>query len=98
MNDGWFVYLLRCADGSLYAGMTNDLDRRCAQHNAGSASRYTRCRLPATLVYRESCATRSAALRREAAIKKLAKPEKETLVASFGRRRRKREASIARPS
>jgi predicted GIY-YIG superfamily endonuclease len=75
----WFVYLLRCADDSLYAGVTNDLDRRCRQHNAGKASRYTRCRLPATLVYHEPAANKSAALRRELALKALPKRAKERL-------------------
>jgi predicted GIY-YIG superfamily endonuclease len=60
----WFVYLLRCADGSLYTGIAKDVDRRCQQHNAGTASRYTRSRLPVVAVYREAHASRSLALRR----------------------------------
>ena len=79
-KDGWFVYLLRCADGTLYTGITNDLSRRCRQHNAGTASRYTRSRLPAKLVYREVAADRSLALKREAALKRFSRVEKETLV------------------
>ena len=59
----WFVYLLRCADGSLYTGITNDVPRRLKQHNAGTASRYTRSRLPAVLVYQEAQASRSHALK-----------------------------------
>lgn len=78
----WGVYLLRCADGSLYAGMTNRLSRRLACHAAGRASRYTRSRLPVTLVYWEDCSDRSAALRREAAIKLLDRRAKLALVAS----------------
>ncbi len=77
---GWVVYLIRCADGTLYTGVTNDLARRIATHNAGTAARYTRSRLPVTLVYQESQANRSAALRREAAIKRLSRAAKENLV------------------
>jgi len=76
----WFVYILRCADGSLYTGVTNDLPRRLQQHNAGTASRYTRCRLPAVLAYQEPQASHSHALKRELAIKGLARREKETLI------------------
>jgi len=83
----WFVYLLRCADRSLYAGITNDLDRRCTQHNAGKASRYTRCRLPAKLAYHEPAATKSDALKREAAIKALPKSAKELLARGYSRSR-----------
>jgi len=72
----WFVYLLRCADGSLYTGIAKDVIRRCQQHNAGTASRYTRSRLPVKLVYQESLASRSLALKREAAIKALTRREK----------------------
>lgn len=77
---GWFVYILRCADGTLYTGITSDLARRCAQHNAGRASRYTRARLPVRLVYREPCVGRGPALRREAAIKALPRRQKLALV------------------
>jgi predicted GIY-YIG superfamily endonuclease len=79
-EDNWFVYMLRCADGSLYTGIAKDLDRRRQQHNAGTASRYTRSRLPTKLVYREIQASRSLALKREAAIKKLSKREKELMI------------------
>jgi len=84
--------MLRCRDGSLYTGITNDLDRRLAAHAAGKASRYTRSRLPVTLAYQEPQPTQSQALKREAAIKKLPRVGKETLVAPRGgspnRRRR----------
>ena len=76
----WFVYMLRCADGTLYTGITNDLTRRCDQHNAGTASRYTRSRLPVALVYQEIQASRSLALKRELAIKKLSRQQKELLI------------------
>jgi putative endonuclease len=74
----WQVYLLRCADGSLYTGITSDLPRRLAQHNGERAGgpRYTCGRRPVTLLWSEVAESRSAAQRREAAIKKLARPAK----------------------
>lgn len=79
-KSNWFVYILRCADGTLYTGITNDLVRRCSQHNAGTASRFTRSRLPVVMVYQESQANRSLALKRELAIKALTRSQKETLI------------------
>ena len=76
----WYVYMLRCKDGSLYTGYTDDPERRAAVHNAGKGAKYTRSRLPVELVYRESCTDKSEALRREIAIKKLSKPQKEALI------------------
>ena len=76
----WFVYVLRCADGSLYTGIAKDVNRRCKQHNAGTASRYTRSRLPVELVYLEAHASRGSALRREAAIKALSRRRKESII------------------
>lgn len=81
VGGGWLVYMLRCRDGSLYTGITNDLDRRLAAHAAGTASRYTRSRLPVKLVYREPQDGRSPALKREAAIKRLERRRKEQLIA-----------------
>ena len=78
----WFVYVVRCADGTLYTGTTTDVSRRVAQHNAGTASRYTRSRLPVVLVYHKRVADQSSALKREAAIKKLSRQDKEALVAA----------------
>jgi putative endonuclease len=75
----WIVYLVRCRDGTLYAGITNDLARRIAAHDAGRGARYTRGRGPVKVVYLERCATRGAALRREAAIKRLPAREKRAL-------------------
>ena len=80
--DGWFVYILRCSDGSLYTGISKDVGRRCRQHNEGTASRYTRSRRPVRLAYQERQPDQSAALRREAAIKALSHREKEALVRS----------------
>lgn len=76
----WFVYILCCADDSLYTGITNDLPRRCEQHNAGTASRYTRSRLPVELVYQETQRNRSLALKREANIKALSRQQKKWLI------------------
>ena len=76
----WFVYILRCADGTLYTGSTTDVEKRLAAHNSGSGAKYTRARRPCTLAYCEEAADRRAALRREAAIKKLTRTEKLALI------------------
>ena len=76
----WTVYILRCRDGSLYTGITNDLKRSLNMHRAGRGSAYTRSRLPVRLVYSERRATRGAALSREAAIKRLPRAAKLMLV------------------
>ena len=77
---GWSVYLVRCADGSLYAGIARDPAARLIEHNAGRGSKYVRSRRPAELVYRRTCASRSVALRREASIKRMTRVDKEDLV------------------
>jgi putative endonuclease len=77
---GPFVYLLRCADGTLYCGWTTDLDRRLAAHNAGTASRYTRSRRPVVMAWSQTVESRSAALREEARIKRLPRSEKQALM------------------
>jgi putative endonuclease len=77
----WQVYLLRCGDGTLYTGATNDLARRLARHASGRGARYTRARLPVVLVHTERARGRSAALRREAAIKQLDRRSKLALIA-----------------
>jgi predicted GIY-YIG superfamily endonuclease len=74
--------MLRCRDGSLYTGITNDLARRLKAHAAGRASRYTRSRLPVVLAYQEFQPTKSRALKREAAVKKLSKRQKEAMIAA----------------
>jgi putative endonuclease len=76
----WVVYILKCGDDSLYTGITNDLDRRLTAHRRGSASRYTRSRQPVELAWSEPSADRSAALKREAEIKKLSRPAKMELI------------------
>lgn len=78
----YYVYLLRCADGTLYTGFTNDLARRLAAHNAGRGAKYTRGRRPVELVYWESFSNKSSALRREYAIKQLPRRQKLTLIQS----------------
>lgn len=83
-GDTWVVYLLRCADGSLYTGITKDVDRRCRQHNAGTASRYTRSRRPTFLVYQEAQPSRSAASKREAALKALSRRQKMAMIRLAG--------------
>ena len=75
-----FVYLLRCSDGSLYTGWTTDVERRLAAHSAGTASRYTRSRLPVEIAAVLPVADRSAALREEARIKRLPRAAKQGLI------------------
>jgi predicted GIY-YIG superfamily endonuclease len=76
----WFVYVVRCRDGSLYTGISTDVDARIARHNAGAGARYTRARRPVRLLYVERKRNRSNALRREAAIKALSRARKIELV------------------
>lgn len=77
---GWYVYMLRCGDGTLYTGITDNIPRRLAAHRSGKGAKYTRGRGPLELVYQEQVPDRSAALRREIAIKKLKKQQKERLI------------------
>lgn len=79
------VYILRCGDGSLYTGWTNDLEKRLAAHRSGKGAKYTRGRGPVTLVYAEDFPDKSSAMKREAAIKKLSRPQKEALIARQAR-------------
>ena len=76
----WYVYMLRCGDGSLYTGCTDNVERRLAAHRSGKGAKYTRSRLPLELVYQEAVEDRSAALRREAAIKALPRIKKLALL------------------
>ncbi|MDO8207149.1 MAG: GIY-YIG nuclease family protein [Gallionella sp.] len=82
LPNNWICYLLRCADDTLYCGITNDLDKRLASHNAGTAAKYTRARGPVALVFVEGCADRSVASKREMAIKKLTRADKLALIRS----------------
>jgi putative endonuclease len=80
----WCVYIVRCADETLYTGISNDLAARVACHNAGQGAKYTRSRRPVRLVYEETVADRSAAQQREYALRKLKPRQKQTLIASAG--------------
>ena len=76
----WFVYILRCGDGSLYTGIAKDVPRRFRQHNAGTASKYTRSRLPVRLAHEEVHRDQSSALKRELAIKAMTRRDKLALI------------------
>lgn len=76
----WFVYMLRCKDGSLYTGITDDVKRRLAMHRNGKGAKYTKGRGPLTLHYLESCADKSQALRRELEIKAMTTEKKRLLI------------------
>ena len=80
MEQTWKLYILRCRDGSLYTGITTDVEKRFAAHNAGKGAKYTRGRGPLELVYREDCGDHSAALKRELEIKALSRDEKMKLI------------------
>lgn len=80
MSDTHAVYVVSCADGTLYTGYTTDLNRRLTEHNAGEGAKYTRPRTPVELVYHETYETRSTAMSREYEIKQLSRREKERLV------------------
>ncbi len=79
MESQWYLYILRCGDGSLYTGITTDVEKRLEAHRSGKGAKYTRGRGPLALVYRESCGTHSDALKRELEIKKLTKAQKSAL-------------------
>ncbi len=85
----WYLYILKCNDGSLYTGIARNLQQRIQAHNSGMASRYTRSRLPVTVIYQELCRGHSSALRKEYAIKQLSRRQKEDYI----RRKSKMQAS-----
>lgn len=87
-REKWFLYILKCADLSLYTGITKDLKRRFKMHSEGKAARYTRTRLPVEMVYRETCRSRAEALTRECAVKALPKPKKLALIGLIGSKRK----------
>ena len=78
-----YTYIVQCSDGTYYTGWTNDLEKRIKSHNAGTGAKYTRPRLPVTLVYYETFSTKQEAMRREYAIKQLSRQQKESLIRSF---------------
>lgn len=84
MEKQWFVYMLRCGDGSLYTGITTDVARRLSMHRSGKGAKYTRSHLPVELVYSEVCESHSAALKRELTIKALPRNEKVLLTERKG--------------
>ena len=77
----WYVYILRCGDGTLYTGITDDVERRLAAHRSGKGAKYTRGRGPLELVHTEELEDKSTALKREAQIKKLSRSQKLALFA-----------------
>lgn len=84
MSQAWYVYLLRCNDNSLYAGITTDIERRLAEHNTSKlGAKYTRNKRPVTLAYLEGSPNRSLASKQEYQLKKLTKAQKEQLVSQF---------------
>ncbi|MFT5758652.1 MAG: putative endonuclease [Alteromonadaceae bacterium] len=95
MSSPWFVYLLRCADNSLYGGVTTDLDRRLAEHNHSNklGAKYTRARRPVQLAYAESAINRQSACVREYQLKQLKKNDKEQLVLGFNAARFMKESA-----
>ncbi len=80
MEPAWYLYILRCGDGSLYTGITTDVEKRLAVHRSGKGAKYTRGRGPLALVYREECASHSDALKRERQVKALPREEKLRMV------------------
>ncbi len=99
-DETWVVYVLQCRDGSLYTGITNRLSHRLEAHNAGTGARYTRSRRPVTLRHHEPVGDKGAALRREAALKKLSRQQKLSWLAAAARRqtRRRRRSPAPRPA
>lgn len=79
MEEIWYLYILRCGDGSLYTGITTDVSRRLEAHRRGKGAKYTRGRGPLELVYQQLCGTHSDALRRELEVKALSRTQKEAL-------------------
>ena len=84
MESIWYLYILRCADGTFYTGITTDVEKRLEQHRAGKGAKYTRGRGPLELVYREECGTHSDALKRELAVKRLPRNKKEQMLTAKG--------------
>jgi predicted GIY-YIG superfamily endonuclease len=80
MENTWKLYILRCGDGTLYTGITTDVEKRLETHRSGKGAKYTRGRGPLELVYSESCGDHSAALKREIEIKMLSRQEKEQII------------------
>ncbi len=86
MEATWYLYILRCKDGTYYTGITTDVEKRLEVHRSGKGAKYTRGRTPLELVYSESCEDHSHALKREHEVKKLKREEKETLISTQNNR------------
>ena len=84
MENTWHLYILRCKDGTLYTGITTDVEKRFAAHQSGKGAKYTRGRGPLELAYREQCGSHSDALKREVEVKRLTREQKQALVAQYG--------------
>ena len=80
MDKSWYLYILRCGDGTLYTGITTDVEARLELHRSGKGAKYTRGRGPLELVYREECENHSQALKRELAVKAMSREEKQSLI------------------
>ena len=85
MEKSWKLYILRCRDGSLYTGITTDVEKRFEAHQSGKGAKYTRGRGPLELVYQEQCGNHSDALKREIEIKRLSRLQKQDLIATYGK-------------
>ena len=83
METTWYLYILRCGDGTLYTGITTNVEKRLETHRSGKGAKYTRGRNPLELVYRENCGSHSNALKREAAVKKLSREQKEMMIREY---------------
>ena len=83
MDNQWYLYILQCGDGTLYTGVTNDLQKRLEAHRQGKGAKYTRGRGPLQVVYLETCPDRSQAQQREAEVKKLSRLKKQALIAQY---------------
>lgn len=84
MEHTWYLYILRCGDGTLYTGITTDVEKRLEAHRSGKGAKYTRGRGPLEVVYQEVCTDHSEALKRELSMKRLTRQQKEALI--FGSR------------
>lgn len=84
-EESWFLYVLECRDGTFYTGITKDIEERVRKHNSGAGARYTRGRRPVRVIHRERCRSRSEALKREKALKRLSRAEKEEYLEYTGR-------------
>jgi putative endonuclease len=88
-NATWFVYIVECCDGSLYTGITNQLEKRISAHNSGKGAKYTKSRTPVVLKFFSTCASKSEACKQEIAIKKLSRTDKLALIEKGSKKNKK---------